>query len=170
MNEFSNFVNGEIPENGNCNQGVNFNLNMNSASNIKMNSNSNSNLVVEEKLKKKPFTSSNPFDVYPFNPTGSDHPLYEKTLSLDALFYNQADSKFLYFPNNSIYHWDFHNLLGFTEGIATHEALDKMGFKLKFILTRSQMFGSGKYVQEWTGDNVATWEFLALSIPQILDS
>ena len=157
MNEYSNFVNGEIPENGNCNNWVSEEQGM------------------QEQLRRaflgrKPVTGQNPYADLPFNPIGDNTPLDTKTLSLDAYFYNNPDSSLVYYENQTLYHFDFHNMLGFSEGIATNRAMDRMGFKLKFILTRSQMFGSGKYVQEWTGDNLATWEFLQLSISQILDA
>jgi len=31
------------------------------------------------------------------------------------------------------------------------------------------MFGSGRYVQHWTGDNFATFEFLDLAIEEIFN-
>lgn len=45
-----------------------------------------------------------------------------------------------------------HNLNGFGESIATYEAAKLMGRNLTFILSRSTLFGSGKYVQHWNGD------------------
>jgi alpha-glucosidase (family GH31 glycosyl hydrolase) len=33
-----------------------------------------------------------------------------------------------------------------------------------FIITRSNSIGTGRYAGHWTGDNVATWDFLRLSI------
>lgn len=33
-----------------------------------------------------------------------------------------------------------------------------------FIITRSNSVGTGVYAGHWTGDNVATWDFLRLSI------
>lgn len=70
----------------------------------------------------------------------------------------------LNYPNRNLYHYDMHNLLGFSEGIATKRALNNLGHKLTMIISRSTMFGSGRYVQLWTGDNGSTWEWLYKSL------
>jgi len=38
-----------------------------------------------------------------------------------------------------------------------------------FILTRASYAGGERYSAAWTGDNVASWEHLALSIPMCLN-
>lgn len=58
-------------------------------------------------------------------------------MSYDAPKYNYADAKTVYIPNYELREFDFHNLNGFSEGIATNYALKKMGNKLPFIISRS---------------------------------
>lgn len=58
-------------------------------------------------------------------------------MSYDAPKYNAPDAKTLYNPGEDLREFDFHNLNGFSEGIATNEALKKMGNKLPFIISRS---------------------------------
>lgn len=65
-------------------------------------------------------------------------------------------------------HKDVHNLYGFQHCYHTHQAIHKLGKALPFVLTRSTFPGSGKYCAHWTGDNAAKWDFLYLSIGQIL--
>ncbi len=38
-----------------------------------------------------------------------------------------------------------HNVNGFSESVATYNVVKKMGKKLTFILSRSTLFGSGRY-------------------------
>jgi alpha-glucosidase (family GH31 glycosyl hydrolase) len=47
--------------------------------------------------------------------------------------------------------------------VPTHEFLKEMGLR-PFIISRSNSVGSGYFGGHWTGDNVANWEFLRLSI------
>lgn len=74
----------------------------------------------------------------------------------------------LYIPNYNLTQYDMHNLNGLGESIATYNAAKKMGRKLTFILSRSTVFGSGRYVQHWNGDGYSRWNYLKLSIPSIL--
>lgn len=100
---------------------------------------------------------------------GPSHPFNEKTLSQNATHYSKEDAQFISTKNIKIQEFDFHNLDGFTEGIATNKALLNMGQKMPFIISRSTMFGSGAYVQHWNGDNYASWVDLELSIPEIMN-
>lgn len=109
------------------------------------------------------------FHDLPFNPDGTTHPLYFRTVSLSGKVYSGEDAAFVPSPNKQLYQFDYHNLNGFSEGVATYNYLKSIGHKLTFILTRSSMFGSGKYVQHWTGDNASFWKFLKDSISEIFN-
>ncbi|XP_067414242.1 neutral alpha-glucosidase C [Emydura macquarii macquarii] len=78
-------------------------------------------------------------------------------------------------PRDAIHHsnWEhreIHNLYGFYQQMATAEGLIKRsgGQKRPFVLTRSFFAGSQKYGAVWTGDNVADWSYLKISIPMLL--
>ena len=83
-------------------------------------------------------------DEYPFDPSGGQG-IDEKTLSLDAYHYAKADAQYIKF-SESIREWDFHNLNGFLEGVATNKAQKRMGRKQPFTLSRSSFAGAGRYV------------------------
>ncbi|XP_027673962.2 neutral alpha-glucosidase C isoform X1 [Chelonia mydas] len=67
-------------------------------------------------------------------------------------------------------HREVHNLYGFYQQMATAEGLIKRsgGQNRPFVLTRSFFAGSQKYGAVWTGDNVAEWSYLKISIPMLL--
>lgn len=68
-------------------------------------------------------------------------------------------------------HRDIHNVNGLTLLNASYEALlerKKGEVRRPFILTRSYYAGAQRTSATWTGDNQATWEHLAMSLPMVL--
>ncbi|XP_060790248.1 neutral alpha-glucosidase C isoform X1 [Neoarius graeffei] len=67
-------------------------------------------------------------------------------------------------------HRELHNLYGFFQHMATVEGLITRsgGLERPFVLSRSFFAGSQRMGAIWTGDNVATWEYLKISIPMLL--
>lgn len=67
-------------------------------------------------------------------------------------------------------HRDVHNQYGYYQTVGTYQGLiDRSNDEIRpFILTRSFFAGSQRYAAHWTGDNVASWEHLQISIPMIL--
>lgn len=63
-----------------------------------------------------------------------------------------------------------HNLYGLSVHETTYTAMKKIYKNLTrpFILTRSYFIGSQRSAATWTGDNVATWDYLSISIPMVL--
>ena len=66
---------------------------------------------------------------------------------------------------------DLHSTFGFLETKATYDFfIDNLKDNHPFILSRSTLPGIGKFGTHWTGDNVANWEFLRVSISHIFSS
>jgi alpha 1,3-glucosidase len=80
-------------------------------------------------------------------------------------------------PKDNIHHgnWehrDVHNINGMTFHNATYEAMlerKKGEIRRPFVLTRSFYSGSQRLGAMWTGDNLAEWSHLAISIPMVLN-
>lgn len=80
-------------------------------------------------------------------------------------------------PRDNIHHdnWehrDVHNINGMTFHNATFHAITsraKGELVRPFVLTRSFFAGSQRLGAMWTGDNQASWEHLAASIPMVLN-
>jgi alpha-glucosidase len=84
------------------------------------------------------------------------NPLYTDAIRLDAVHYNGE----IDFNTHSLFH--------FMECNITYNYLKEQS-ELPFILSRSNMFGSGKFAFHWTGDNNSSWVFMKVSIPSIMN-
>ncbi|XP_048188841.1 neutral alpha-glucosidase C isoform X1 [Perognathus longimembris pacificus] len=67
-------------------------------------------------------------------------------------------------------HRELHNTYGFYQQMATAEGLTQRseGKERPFVLSRSFFSGSQKYGAVWTGDNMAEWSYLKISLPMLL--
>lgn len=65
-------------------------------------------------------------------------------------------------------HARYHNVYGLQMARATFEGLRRLRpDERPFVLTRAGFSGIQRYAAVWTGDNVSSWEHLALSIPML---
>jgi alpha-glucosidase len=71
-------------------------------------------------------------------------------------------------PEERTTHAEAHNLFGYMMSRATYEGLVRLRpAERPFVLTRSGFAGIQKYAAVWMGDNVALWEHLEMSMPQL---
>lgn len=67
-------------------------------------------------------------------------------------------------------HIQYHNVYGLLMVKASREGiLDANPDKRPFVLSRANFLGGHKYAATWTGDNVATWDHMKMSIPMSLN-
>lgn len=67
-------------------------------------------------------------------------------------------------------HAEIHNQYGFLMAKATYEgAKEFMQNERVFVLTRAAYLGIQRYAGSWTGDNIAEWEHLALTLPMLMN-
>jgi len=67
-------------------------------------------------------------------------------------------------------HARYHNVYGMEMARGTRDGmLASRPDRRAFVLTRAGHLGSHRYAATWTGDNVASWEHLAASIPMALN-
>ena len=65
-------------------------------------------------------------------------------------------------------HRRYHNVYGLEMARSTFEGLRKLApEKRPFVLTRAGFAGVQRFSAVWTGDNVASWDHLALTIPML---
>ncbi len=81
------------------------------------------------------------------------------------------------FPDNVMHHYDghpcdhkkAHNIYGMQMSRASQEGLKNLKpHKRPFLLARASFSGGQRYAAVWTGDNVASWEHLAIAVRQCL--
>ncbi|MDQ7026073.1 MAG: glycoside hydrolase family 31 protein [Anaerolineae bacterium] len=66
-------------------------------------------------------------------------------------------------------HHELHNVYGTQMGRASRQALEKhRPDKRQFSIIRAGAAGAQRYTSSWTGDNIATWDDLRLSISMVL--
>jgi alpha-glucosidase len=67
-------------------------------------------------------------------------------------------------------HARYHNVFGMQMARSTFEGLKRLRPEARpFVLTRAGYAGVQRYSAIWTGDNVASWDHLRLSIPMLLN-
>ena len=98
-----------------------------------------------------------------FPPQRSDEPILAhdpgKTFALDAR--HAGDGA----PGT---HARYHNVYGMQMARSTFEGIAKLRPERRpLVLTRAGYSGVQRYAAVWTGDNVASWEHLALTIPML---
>lgn len=69
-------------------------------------------------------------------------------------------------------HRDVHNINGMLFANTTSQAVKERTtpHNRPFVLTRSFYAGAQRFAALWTGDNLGTWEHMAVGIPMVLSN
>jgi len=89
----------------------------------------------------------------PYVPGG--FPLSQKTANVTATTYLSNE-------------YNTHNLYGWSEGIVTKQAAEKLRGKRSVVISRSTFAGTGRHNGHWLGDNNSDYSDLYYSIPGVL--
>ncbi len=74
------------------------------------------------------------------------------------------------FARRAATHAEIHNVYGMENTRATYDGLRRLApDERAFVMTRASYAGGQRYSVTWTGDNLATWDHLKLSIQQIIN-
>lgn len=91
-----------------------------------------------------------------------------KTMPLDNL--HRPDPDLLGHEGADASHARFHNVYGMMMARATREGFRRAEpGKRPFVLTRANYIGGQRFAATWTGDNIADWTHLEMSIPMVLN-
>ena len=74
------------------------------------------------------------------------------------------------FATRTATHAEIHNIFGMENSRATYEGLLKLRpDERPFVLTRASYAGGQRYAATWTGDNMASWNQLRMTVPMLLN-
>jgi len=89
-----------------------------------------------------------------------------KTMPLDTVHRIDSDD----FAPRTGDHREIHNVYGMQNTRATYDGLLALRPNERpFVMTRASYAGGQRYSVTWTGDNLATWDHLKLSVHQIIN-
>ncbi|MCS0630865.1 DUF5110 domain-containing protein [Telluria mixta] len=89
-----------------------------------------------------------------------------KTMPLDTRHRIDSDD----FAPRTADHREIHNVYGMQNTRATYDGLRKLApGERAVVMTRASYAGGQRYAVTWTGDNLATWDHLKLSVQQIIN-
>ncbi len=89
-----------------------------------------------------------------------------KTMPLDTLHRIEEPG----FATRTATHAEIHNIFGMENSRATYEGLLKLRpDERPFVLTRASYAGGQRYAATWTGDNMASWNQLRMTVPMLLN-
>lgn len=89
-----------------------------------------------------------------------------KTMPLDNIHRIEEPG----FQTRTATHAEIHNIFGMENSRATYEGLLKLRpDERPFVLTRASYAGGQRYAATWTGDNMASWNHLRMTVPMLLN-